>query len=53
MSYPKATSPAVTCYQYEPWHYRYVGRTVAKAVHDAGLSLREYLWRQGSLVPGG
>ncbi len=52
MSYPKAASPARTCYQYEPWHYRYVGRTVAKDVHDAGLSLREYLWRQGSLVPG-
>src|SRR3990172_902177 len=25
MSYPKASSPARTCYQYEPWHYRYVG----------------------------
>jgi len=41
MSYPKATSPATTCYQSEPWHYRYVGRTVAKAAHDAGLTLRE------------
>jgi D-alanyl-D-alanine carboxypeptidase len=52
MSYPKATSPSVTCYQYEPWHYRYVGRTVAKAVHDAGLSLRGYLWRHRSIAPG-
>jgi len=52
MSYPKASSPARTCYQYEPWHYRYVGRMVAKAVHDSGLTLREYLWRQGSLAPG-
>ena len=25
MSYPKGKS-AVTCYAYEPWHYRYVGR---------------------------
>ena len=24
MSYPKGKS-AVTCYAYEPWHYRYVG----------------------------
>jgi D-alanyl-D-alanine carboxypeptidase len=52
MSYPKAASPAVTCYQYEPWHYRYVGRTVAKAVHDSGLTLRGYLWRRGSIAPG-
>jgi D-alanyl-D-alanine carboxypeptidase len=52
MSYPKATSPALTCYQYEPWHYRYVGRTVAKAVHDAGLTLREYLWSHRSIAPG-
>jgi D-alanyl-D-alanine carboxypeptidase len=52
MSYPKGVSPAVTCYQYEPWHYRYVGRDVAKAVHDAGLTLREYLWRAGAIDPG-
>jgi zinc D-Ala-D-Ala carboxypeptidase len=52
MSYPKAASPAVTCYQYEPWHYRYVGRNVAKAVHDSGLTLREYLWLHGSIAPG-
>jgi LAS superfamily LD-carboxypeptidase LdcB len=52
MSYPKASSPAITCYAYEPWHYRYVGRTVAKAVHDAGLTLREYLWLHRSIAPG-
>jgi zinc D-Ala-D-Ala carboxypeptidase len=45
MSYPKGKT-AVTCYTYEPWHYRYVGRTVAKRVHDSGLTLREYLWRE-------
>ena len=27
---------------YEPHHYRYVGREVAKALHDGGLSLEEY-----------
>jgi LAS superfamily LD-carboxypeptidase LdcB len=36
----------VTCYAYEPWHYRYVGRTEAAAVHASGLTLREFLWRQ-------
>jgi len=46
MSYPKGTSP-VSCYRYEPWHYRYVGRATAAAVHDAGVTLREWLWSQG------
>ena len=46
MSYPKGTS-TVSCYRYEPWHYRYVGRTAAAAVHDAGVTLREWLWAQG------
>jgi D-alanyl-D-alanine carboxypeptidase len=43
MSYPSGDT-AVTCYQYEPWHYRYVGRPEAAAVHASGLTLREYLW---------
>ena len=46
MSYPKGTS-AVSCYSYEPWHYRYVGRATAAAVHEAGVTLREWLWSQG------
>lgn len=41
MSYPKGRS-AATCYSYEPWHYRYVGTTLAKALVASGLSLREY-----------
>lgn len=32
------------CFTYEPWHYRYLGREVARAVHDSGLTIREYLW---------
>ena len=43
VSYPKDKTD-VTCYTYEPWHVRYVGRTYAKRVHDSGLTLREYLW---------
>lgn len=46
MSYPKGSS-ALSCYSYEPWHYRYVGRTTAAAVHAAGTTLREWLWAQG------
>jgi D-alanyl-D-alanine carboxypeptidase len=45
MSYPSGAS-AVSCYRYEPWHYRYVGRTTAAAVHAAGVTLREWLWSQ-------
>lgn len=43
MSYPKGKQD-VTCYRYEPWHYRYVGRDLAKKIHDSGLTIREYLW---------
>ena len=45
MSYPKGKF-TVTCYSYEPWHYRYVGRAVAAKIRASGLTLREYLWRQ-------
>ena len=50
MSYPKGKS-ATTCYAYEPWHYRYVGRTLAERIHDSGLTIREYLWRHYESVP--
>ena len=46
MSYPKGKS-YVTCYDYEPWHYRYVGRARAKAIRDSGLTLRQWLWKTG------
>jgi D-alanyl-D-alanine carboxypeptidase len=31
----------ITQYQYEPWHLRYVGKPLAKALHDSGLTLDE------------
>lgn len=33
----------VTGVMYEPWHYRYVGREAAKAIHDRGICLEEYV----------
>jgi D-alanyl-D-alanine carboxypeptidase len=45
MSYPKGTF-ARSCYDYEPWHYRYVGRPMAAQVRESGLTLREWLWRR-------
>ncbi len=44
LSYPPDSSDR-TCYDYEPWHLRYVGRAVAADVIASGLSLREYLWQ--------
>jgi D-alanyl-D-alanine carboxypeptidase len=47
LSYPaNHKSPAKTCYGYEPWHYRWVGRVEAAAVRDSGLTLREWLWQR-------
>ena len=43
MTYPRGMSEE-TCYDYEPWHFRYVGRELAAAVHESGHSLRRYLW---------
>ena len=43
MSYPRGKR-ALTCYQYEPWHYRYFGRDLAARIHASGLTTREYLW---------
>jgi D-alanyl-D-alanine carboxypeptidase len=43
MSYPRG-SFAQTCYDYEPWHYRYVGRDLAAQIHASGLTLRQVLW---------
>ena len=45
MSYPKGKS-SVTCYSYEPWHFRYMGRSEAAKVRASGLTLRQYLWRE-------
>lgn len=28
---------------YEPWHYRYVGKEIAKEIFDSGLCLEEYI----------
>ena len=43
LSYPEGKE-SVTCYKYEPWHFRYVGVALAARVQASGLTLREYLW---------
>ncbi len=49
MSYPSGRED-VTCYRYEPWHYRYFGRAMASRIHASGLTPREYLWRLDSAL---
>lgn len=41
LRYPK-DKVAITNYGYEPWHIRYVGKDLAKTLHDQGLTLEEY-----------
>jgi D-alanyl-D-alanine carboxypeptidase len=45
MSYPRSSPFADRCYDYEPWHFRYVGREIARDVDRSGVSLREWIWR--------
>lgn len=44
MSYPKGKSPSATCYKYEPWHFRYVGKATAEAIQLSGLTPRGWIW---------
>lgn len=38
----ESDTESVTGYQYEPWHMRYLGVDVAKAVKNSGLTLDQY-----------
>lgn len=42
LRYPSG-GKAVTGYNYEPWHLRYVGRTAAAIIHRESLTLEEFL----------
>lgn len=44
MSYPSG-SETTTGYTYEPWHFRFVGKEVAREVRDNNLLLQDYLYR--------
>ncbi len=41
LRYPEGKE-AITTYQYEPWHFRYVGVETATKIHESGLTLEEY-----------
>ena len=40
LRYPKGKE-SVTGFQYEPWHFRYVGKELAGALQQSGLTLEE------------
>lgn len=44
LRYPSEKSD-ITGIIYEPWHYRYVGKDVAKEITEEGITLEEYLSR--------
>jgi D-alanyl-D-alanine carboxypeptidase len=50
MSYPKGKA-SISCYSYEPWHYRYVGRSLARRVHESGEVPRAYMWDAFETAP--
>ena len=41
LRYPKGKEE-ITGYSYEPWHYRYVGKSTANIITDNNLTLEEY-----------
>lgn len=41
LRYPKGKEN-ITGYEYESWHYRYVGEEVAKEIHDLDITFDEY-----------
>ena len=50
MSYPKGKKKA-SCYVYEPWHWRYFGRDLARQIHDSGQVPRRFLYRTFEIAP--
>ncbi|MGM9985689.1 MAG: D-alanyl-D-alanine carboxypeptidase family protein [Bacillaceae bacterium] len=37
---------SIVGYEYEPWHFRYVGKELAKKIYDSGLTFEEYVDKQ-------
>lgn len=45
LRYPK-DKVGVTGYRYEPWHFRYVGRKIAKIIMNNHITLEEYFGKE-------
>ena len=46
LSYPNYKE-AETGYRWEPWHYRYIGVENARSLEEDGITLQEFLTREG------
>ena len=44
LRYPKGKE-YITGYKYEAWHYRYVGKKIAKYIHEHNMTYDEYYYR--------
>lgn len=42
LRYPKGKEH-ITGFKYEPWHYRYVGKELAKILYEENITLEEYI----------
>ncbi|MBR5370387.1 MAG: tRNA pseudouridine(55) synthase TruB [Bacilli bacterium] len=49
LRYPKGKEK-ITGYSYEPWHFRYVGKFIAKIIYENNLTLEEYLKDYGTVL---
>jgi D-alanyl-D-alanine carboxypeptidase len=52
LSYPEG-GVEQACYEYEPWHVRYVGRERAAQIRDSGLTPREWMLTEAATREGG
>lgn len=50
MSYPEGKR-RVSCYGYEPWHWRYVGRDLARQIDESGQVPRRFFWQTFESAP--
>lgn len=48
LRYPK-DKEIITGYNFEPWHFRYIGKEHAKTIYEMNLSLEEYLFKSFEL----
>jgi D-alanyl-D-alanine carboxypeptidase len=51
LSYPEGATDR-TCYAYEPWHLRYVGRDVASRIQSSGVTPRQWMLTEASAGAG-
>lgn len=48
LRYPK-DKENITLYKFEPWHFRYVGKTIALNIYENNLTLEEYILKNYEL----